>query len=694
MKKFRTEERATRIATLALLLLLEGIIPAMTGAAAPHSAPASLPEKYEHWLEEEVVYIITPKEKDVFLQLNTDKDRDLFIKAFWKQRDPIPLTDRNEFKEEHYRRIEYANSHFQRGTPLPGWKTDRGRIYIILGPPRNIDSFEDSSSVYPTIVWFYQGMSRYGLPDAFNVVFFKRRGTGGYELYSPVLDGPQSLLANMPVTQTDYRVAYRELLRTAPALARVSLNLIPGDPSSSGSPSMASDRLLNSLSSVPRKNVKDEYAQKLLLYKDSIEVEYSTNYIPNDHRVSISRDRSGVFFVNYLFELPPLSMDFLENRYVTRISVNGTVWGSGGNMIFQHQKDSSLQLAMDQHEKIKGRKFSFQDAFPLVEGRYRLSLLLKNEASKEFTSLEKDIVIPSASSLQLSDILLSYKKEEKPEENAKKAFRIAGTQFYPAAQNYFIPADTLAVTFQIFGLTGALRREGSARITFIKDGLEFRTEEKALAGHGTKECFIAEFPLHDFPPARYEIRVSVLDRTKKEILSKEAPFFVSPVASLPRPWINAAVLPPAGDPYYSYLLGGQLMNKNDIPGAKAYFEAAYEANPESIAYASSYGEVLFRAEEYAAVKEVLRPLLESENYGVLDLLARSHHATGEFETALGYYKDFLSHYGTSYPVLTLIGDCYYRLGEKEEALRAWEKSLELNPEQAKIRELVDSLKKK
>jgi len=92
-----------------------------------------LPPRFKQWLEEEV-----------------------FIKAFWKQRDPTPGTPENEFKEEHYRRINYANYHFGRGVPKPGWQTDRGRIYIILGEPRDIQSYTGNSEIFNAEVWFYQ----------------------------------------------------------------------------------------------------------------------------------------------------------------------------------------------------------------------------------------------------------------------------------------------------------------------------------------------------------------------------------------------------------------------------------------------------------------------------------------------------------------------------------------------------------
>ncbi|MGP8244445.1 MAG: GWxTD domain-containing protein, partial [Bryobacteraceae bacterium] len=96
---------------------------------------------YRKWLNEDVAYIITDEERAAFKQLQSDDQREQFIENFWLRRDPTPDTVENEFKEEHYRRIAYANEHFASG--IPGWKTDRGRIYITYGPP---DEIEDHSS--------------------------------------------------------------------------------------------------------------------------------------------------------------------------------------------------------------------------------------------------------------------------------------------------------------------------------------------------------------------------------------------------------------------------------------------------------------------------------------------------------------------------------------------------------------------
>jgi GWxTD domain-containing protein len=127
---------------------------------APASPPPSSSQEvspYTKWLDEDVVYIILPKERDAFLHLETDDERAEFIKQFWLHRDPTPGTPENEFKDEHYRRIAYANLHFPTATGKAGWKTDPGRIYIRFGPPDEIDDHSSlQAPAVPFIDWIYR----------------------------------------------------------------------------------------------------------------------------------------------------------------------------------------------------------------------------------------------------------------------------------------------------------------------------------------------------------------------------------------------------------------------------------------------------------------------------------------------------------------------------------------------------------
>ena len=175
----RLKTRLIRIA--AAVLLLASAFP-----LAAQKPAADLPERHRAWLDEEVLYIITPTERQVFRELTSDRERDFFIEAFWRHRDPTPGTDKNEFREEHARRIAYANRHF-RGDGTAGLETDRGKVYIILGEPRTTRQFNGTDAVYPAEVWAYQGIAAPGLAHEFDLIFFQKNGRIGD--YHPVQPG-------------------------------------------------------------------------------------------------------------------------------------------------------------------------------------------------------------------------------------------------------------------------------------------------------------------------------------------------------------------------------------------------------------------------------------------------------------------------------------------------------------------------
>jgi len=655
----------------------------------------SLSSQYKRWLGEEVVYIITSEERNVFLNLRTDKERNIFIESFWKHRDPNPLTEKNEFREEHYRRLTYVNQNFGRGTPLPGWKTDRGRMYIILGPPVSIERYESSSRIKPTIIWFYQGLSKYSLPDDFYIVFFKERGVGSYRLYSPAQDGPKKLLvsSNSYSGQISNEEDIIELTRVNPHLARLSLSLIPNERAEVGSISLASDNLISNIYKVPSKSVKDEYAKKFLIYKDVVEVEYSTNYIENESLVTVIKDKSDTYFTHYLVEINKFSVNQYQDKYFTKLNINGNITDLEGNTVYQFERSIPFEFSRYQFDKLKSKTFCFQDMFPLIEGNYQFNLLVKNEASKEFTSIEKEICIPESSSLQMSPLILAYKMEDGPSSVTKRPFKIGDFRFFPTPRNDFVFQNTLFLFFQIFGLNEELKKNGSLKIVLHKEEEVFKSLSNELNEYDSFDFFIEEFSLQEFPPAYYKIDVFLLDKENNEVLRKQDNFFVAPVEFIPRPWIYSTVLPSSDSPFYPYKLGQQFFNKKDYKQAKKLLEKAYRQNPTYLPFSLGYSRVLFVEEEYKTVKEILLPFLEKKNDEVLQLLARSSHTLGEIKEAVTYYKDYISHFGINYYILTLLGDCYYQLGNKNEALKVWEKSLEINPNQEQIRKVVNKIKK-
>ena len=147
---------------------------------------------YDKWLKEDVVHIITPEEKGVFEKLTAEEEKENFVEQFWRRRDSDPTTSANEYKEEHYRRIAYVNEQF-RDAGIPGWKTDRGRVYIVFGPPTNRERYSagsmyhrplyeggGSTRTYPFEKWYYNHLD--GVGEGIELEFVDPTMTGGFRL--------------------------------------------------------------------------------------------------------------------------------------------------------------------------------------------------------------------------------------------------------------------------------------------------------------------------------------------------------------------------------------------------------------------------------------------------------------------------------------------------------------------------------
>jgi GWxTD domain-containing protein len=167
------------------------------GAAAQLQSGQTAASPYLKWLNQDVVYIISDEERAAFEKLTTNDERDQFIKQFWQRRDPksgaanleqfsqgsesAPGASENEFKKEHYRRIAYANKHFRTASGRPGWQTDRGHMYIVYGPPDEIDSHPTGApGQYAYESWKYRHID--GIGDDVSNTFVDRTGTGDYHL--------------------------------------------------------------------------------------------------------------------------------------------------------------------------------------------------------------------------------------------------------------------------------------------------------------------------------------------------------------------------------------------------------------------------------------------------------------------------------------------------------------------------------
>ncbi len=684
----RTKTRVLSLAAFAVVTL--------TGLAV--SAATKLPEPYRKWLDEEVVYIITPTERDVFRKLQTDRERDLFIEAFWKHRDPTPATPENEFKTEHYRRISYANHFLGREAPTEGWRTDRGRVYIILGEPNDINRMQGKQELYDCEIWFYQGKTDMGLPPGFNLLFFKEGGTGSYKLYSPTNNGPQALMAGYMGNATDYYEAYKKLREIDPTLADTSLSLIPGDQTSAyGRPSLVSDMMLQRIDSAPQRMVEENYARKFLEFKDVVEVEYSANYLDSDSLIRVLRGPGGLPFVHYAIEPKRLSVNGFEKKYYTVLKVNGNVKTPDGRLVYQFDKTVNLEWGEEEMGARSNQPFDLHDVFPLIPGDYKLSILVKNEVSKEFTSVEQALHVPGEDAgLLMTPPILAYGVGPADPGNTKiRAFRLASRQILCQPGRVFLRKDTLSVAFQLLGLTDDLRARGELKYAFFRQDQPFRETVRKASEYATLPDIIEAFPLTDFPPDHYRVQVSFVTEGGVAVSAREE-FDVSFAEALPRPWIYARILPEPSNPLYARVIGIQLFNLGRFEESRASQASAYARMPSEDT-AADLARTLLALKDYAGVEQTIAPYLKQEKparYEVYLMAGRSALESGNFARAVEIYDMAVAHYGSNTALLNLVGESYFGLGKFEEARAVWERSLSANPDQPEVRKRVDLLKSK
>lgn len=655
----------------------------------------ALPARFRTWLGEEVFYIITSTEKEVFLKLTSDRDREMFIEAFWRHRDPSPGTEANEFREEHYRRLAYAERRF-RGGGKPGWKTDRGRVYILLGEPLTVRSFDGRTDYYPAEMWSYQGIEGYGLPQAFHLLFYQPGGIGDYTLFNPGVEGPWTLIRNYDGDIGNIAEAFAYLEVIEPDLARASLSLVPGEGSLTV-PSLASAQLLQNIDAYAVKKVADKYARRFLDYKDIVEVDYSANFIDGDALVKIFRDEEGLAWVHLALEPSRLSMGEEGGRITTLLEINGRLADEAGRTMYQFDRRAPLRFTGDEFARMRDRPMDFTGAFPVLPGRYRFSLLLKNAVSKEFMSVETTLAVPeNRGELEMSELLLAFNARTSPaDERVIRPFAFEGVQFYGQPGNAFIPADTLLVYFQLSNLPPALARQGRLRYAFRRDDLEHASLDQPVAAYPSAANVQQSFPLAGFPPGYYTLTVTLAGPDGREIASRREPFVVSPLAYLPRPWIQSDAPAGQSSARARTALGTQYLNRGDFAGAAAELRRAEAESPgrtEVIVPLARAEAGLGRPAEAA---RLLEPLIggPEESYEVMLIAGRASYEAGSIVRAKEVFGRALDRFGVNVDLLNALGDCHLRLDEKAEALAAFERSLALNPDQPAIKERAAGLRK-
>jgi GWxTD domain-containing protein len=408
-----------RLALMTILLAPVNAGAFKGGSGAPAQAKETLSDASKQWLEEVVPYIITSREREVFLSLPTELDRGQFIEAFWKKRDPSPQTPENEFKQEYYRRVALANKFFGVGG-VPGWKTDRGRLFILLGPPKEIERDLTSSGSVLTIsqgpreTWQYWGLPNPNLPYNLAITFIDKFGTGNYMLQQS-LRTDEGRNQAFDMSDMTFQFNYLE------TLAEVMKN--------------------------PFENL-----EKL---KAVITTQVTYNLIAFEHTLFSFKGPEKKTLLPLVVSMPYASLPSKRSGYDYFFSLNLTinVSNSLGQVVFEASKDLNFKRTATELAGVLDDSFRFQTSFSLEPGDYRLHLLvLDNYSGKVGTSHER-VSVPdlSADGPAMSDLVLSV-EDGRPEEPGDEEGGLAAAVLRANTAGVFRAGEEMSVFLEVYNL--------------------------------------------------------------------------------------------------------------------------------------------------------------------------------------------------------------------------------------------------
>ena len=697
---WRSDLTAAVCVMLAVLLLQGG---AFLGAQAKVK-PKDLAPQYQDWLKL-TSYIIKDQERDVFLHLTTDRDRDLFIQAFWRLRDPTPGTPENEFKTEHMKRFQEANRRFRFGSAREGWMTDRGRIYIILGQPISTEFIAGDMDVFPAEIWSYYGDTTKGMPTHFELVFYQYKNAGEFKLYDPVADGPARLLVKglTDYAPSDYQSMYQELFRKQPDLAIVAFSIIPGESSPGYQPSLESTIYLAAIMESPKKGLDESYATHFLNYKGMVSTEYLTNYMKSEGQAAIVYDPlTDLAFCDFVVAPERLSLDFYapKSEYFCAFQMDVSL-RSGDKTILQYGKEFPVTIPEGQLKDTEGMGFSIADSFPVIEGRYHLTVLLRNTAGKEFSVFESDVVVPPADgSPRIVGPVLGVKMVE-AQAGVRLPFQAERQKLNPDPKGLFAASDEIVYLFSAIGLTEEILKGGRIEAV-IKGTTGGDVPQKSflipLGGHGLRrvQSFTGSMPAADFPPDYYEMSLALKDAQGNVLDDQKAHFIVSPARTVPHPIVAAKSFPLANAFLYQYMLAYQYDQMGLAVKAEASYKKAYAANRSYLQKIPDYAAFLLKDQKPEEALTVIETIKDDANLRFRYLFLRGRALLGlkRYDEAVQDLVQGNSIYNSDAGLLAALGTGYDKLGQKQKALEALRASLKLNPDQPEVEQLIREIEGK
>jgi len=496
-----------------------------------------LDSQYRQWLNEDVIYIISPQEREAFLQADTNEEREQFIEAFWLRRSSNPDLPDNDFKEEHYRRIAFANEHYASG--IPGWKTDRGRMYIMWGPADEVDSHPSggtydrpmeegggSTTTYPWETWRWRYLE--GIGENIILEFVDPSGSGEYHLTMDPSE--KDALLHVPGAGLSLLESMGMASKTDRFTRSDGTNL----PTTMGGTPASMDEfnrleLYAKVQKPPEVKFKDlEAIVTARIVRDQLKFTWRTDFM------KVTND---TVLVPITIQVANGQLNFQSKDGIHSATMNvfGRVSTLTGKVVQTFEEPVSKDFPDSLFQQSLKLQSIYQKAVPLRPGLYRLDIVIKDVLSGNVGVVNTRLAVPryADEKLDASTLILADQLEHVPAKQIGTGqFVLGSTKVRPRLNSDFTTSDRMGIYLQVYNLKPDDKtHKSSATFQFtVKKGaeqvLQFKETSEEMKQTGDQVTIERWLPLASLAPGKYSIEIDATDGISNQSISKTAEFTV------------------------------------------------------------------------------------------------------------------------------------------------------------------------
>src|SRR5687768_708592 len=507
--------------------------PSVDPTTNPRTVKPELKEAYKRWLNTDVAYIITKDEKRAFQALTTDEERENFIENFWRRRDPNPDTEENEYREEYYERIAYANEHFSSG--IPGWKTDRGRIYIAWGKPDSVEthptggaydrpSWEGggSTTTYPFEVWWYRHLD--GVGDGLEIEFVDPTGTGEYRLARDANE--KDALKMVPGAG----LTTAEQLGLADKGDRIAGMNQGGFQREQDTPFRRMEVLVG-LQRPPAVKFGD------LAGITSSESILDNNPLDFDLRIDFFRQSDDRVIATFTVQTDNKELQFDELGGIKQAKINifGRITAVSGKRsgVFEDSVTASATTA--ELADLRDKKSVYQKAIALTPGTYKVDVVVRDVGTGNRGLVNMGFTVPryDEKKLSTSSLVLASRLRSTTESDIGGQFVIGNAKVVPNLAGEYKKGQEVGIYLQVYNAgidQTTLRPAVDVEYVLSKDGKEILRQPEdwsGLSDSGQRLTLARLLPTDAMPLGDYEIKVVTRDRVGGQIVENKGKFTIT-----------------------------------------------------------------------------------------------------------------------------------------------------------------------